>query len=173
MKALNHMSVATIRQPRTLCSLENYDPPRREKIPLWNTETLHVQRSFILTSFTKNRLPAVKQREILNPFQSMLFRYALFLPRLACVYDAQQGLGVSPAVFKRHPVKKPQSCLEIARWLKVEDFQPSASIRLRAFDLRALFILALHFRSLVRHCKLVLLSPGSVLLDRSAKGTRG
>jgi hypothetical protein len=47
LKALNHMRVATIWQLRTLCSPETRSAPRRDKMPLWNIETLHLHQSFI------------------------------------------------------------------------------------------------------------------------------
>ena len=123
------MSVATIRQPRTICSLENYDPPRREKLPLWNTETLQVHRSFISKSFTTGRLPTVKQRSTDN--KDCEQRSCIFSEHAVSVLTShlgsrafvtrKHGLRERTALFTRHLLKNSQPHLEIARWLEVEE----------------------------------------------------
>ena len=137
------MGVATIRRPR-LCSSENHTPPRREKMPLWNIETLHVHHSFISNSFTKSRLPTVKYRPASK--QSMPFGYG-HVSRPGCACDAQQGLCVRAAFLQTSYAEKLSIVDRNRPLVEIEEFPTvRLDIRLRAFDLPALSAPASHFR---------------------------
>jgi hypothetical protein len=144
---------STIRQPRTLCSLENYDPPRREKLPLWNTETLHIHRSFISKNFTETRSPTVKQRDLEikattsnnNPASISECRFGMPSNLGSRTFVTRKKDFGKSGILQTSFVENSQTYLEIARWLKVKELS-TMTIRLQAFDFPALSVLASHFR---------------------------